>query len=37
VLDAGVDWKEVAALVERSYRLVAPKRGGGRHPSRLGH
>jgi len=26
VLDASVDWKEVAALVERSYRLVAPKR-----------
>jgi predicted DNA-binding protein (MmcQ/YjbR family) len=25
VLNADVDWKEVAALVERSYRLVAPK------------
>ena len=25
-LDAGADWKEVAALVERSYRLIAPKR-----------
>ena len=25
VLDARVDWKEVAALVARSYRLVAPK------------
>jgi predicted DNA-binding protein (MmcQ/YjbR family) len=26
VLDRSVDWNEVAALVERSYRLVAPKR-----------
>ncbi len=26
VLDASVDWKEVAALVQRSYRLVAPRR-----------
>ena len=25
-LDNKPDWKEVAALVERSYRLVAPKR-----------
>jgi predicted DNA-binding protein (MmcQ/YjbR family) len=25
-LDGGADWREVAALVERSYRLVAPKR-----------
>ena len=25
-LDARVDWKEVATLVERSYRLIAPKR-----------
>ena len=25
-LDARSDWKEVAALVERSYRLIAPKR-----------
>jgi len=25
-LDDKPDWKEVAALVERSYRLVAPKR-----------
>ena len=25
-LDARVDWKEVTALVERSYRLIAPKR-----------
>ena len=25
-LDPRVDWKEVATLVERSYRLIAPKR-----------
>jgi hypothetical protein len=25
-LDNKPDWKEVGALVERSYRLVAPKR-----------
>ena len=25
-LDARVDWTEVATLVERSYRLIAPKR-----------
>lgn len=25
-LDARADWKEVAALVERSYRLIAAKR-----------
>jgi len=25
-LDGGVDWVEVAALVERSYRMTAPKR-----------
>ena len=25
-LDDGVDWKEVATLVERSYRMTAPKR-----------
>jgi hypothetical protein len=25
-LDCGPDWNEVAALVRRSYRLVAPKR-----------
>jgi predicted DNA-binding protein (MmcQ/YjbR family) len=25
---AGIDWKQVAALVERSYVLVAPKRLG---------
>ena len=25
-LDAGPDWGEVAALVERSYRMTAPKR-----------
>ena len=25
-LDAGVDWDEVAELVEDSYRLIAPKR-----------
>jgi predicted DNA-binding protein (MmcQ/YjbR family) len=25
-LDAGPDWEEVAGLVRRSYRLVAPKR-----------
>ena len=25
-LDAPVDWKEVRSLMERSYRLVAPKR-----------
>jgi len=29
VLDAHVDWNEVAALVERSYGLVAPKRRRG--------
>jgi hypothetical protein len=26
VLDAGVDWDEVAALVRRSWRMTAPKR-----------
>ena len=26
VLDRSVDWKELSALVQRSYRLVAPKR-----------
>ena len=25
-LDAHADWEEVAKLVERSYRLIAPKR-----------
>ena len=25
-LDRKVDWTEVAALIERSYRLIAPKR-----------
>jgi hypothetical protein len=25
-LDCGPDWNEIAALVRRSYRLVAPKR-----------
>jgi predicted DNA-binding protein (MmcQ/YjbR family) len=25
-LDAGPDWTQVAALVKRSYRLIAPKR-----------
>ncbi len=25
-LDAGTDWAEVASLVRRSYRLIAPKR-----------
>jgi predicted DNA-binding protein (MmcQ/YjbR family) len=25
VLDGDADWKEIATLVERSYRLVAPK------------
>lgn len=25
-LDDGPDWDEVAALVQRSYRLIAPKR-----------
>jgi len=25
-LDSGPDWDEVAALVRRSYRLIAPKR-----------
>jgi predicted DNA-binding protein (MmcQ/YjbR family) len=25
-LDGGPDWDEVAALVKRSYRLIAPKR-----------
>ncbi len=25
-LDGGPDWDEVAALVRRSYRLIAPKR-----------
>ena len=25
-LDRRADWKEVAALIERSYRLIAPKR-----------
>ena len=25
-LDAGPDWAQVAALVKRSYRLIAPKR-----------
>jgi len=25
-LDGKVDWKEVTALIERSYRLIAPKR-----------
>ena len=25
-LDASPDWKEVTALIERSYRLIAPKR-----------
>ena len=25
-LDDGPDWNEVAALVKRSYRLIAPKR-----------
>src|SRR5262249_3629740 len=29
VLDASVDWNEVAALVTRSYRLIAPKRRKG--------
>jgi predicted DNA-binding protein (MmcQ/YjbR family) len=28
VLDATIGWKEVAALVERSYRLVWPKQRG---------
>jgi hypothetical protein len=27
-LDDGPDWDEVAALVRRSYRLIAPKRLG---------
>src|SRR4051812_20922890 len=27
-LDARVDWKEVVTLVERSYRLIAPRRRG---------
>jgi predicted DNA-binding protein (MmcQ/YjbR family) len=26
VLDAGVDWEEVAELITESYRVVAPKR-----------
>ena len=26
VLDAGLDWDELAVLIRRSYRLVAPKR-----------
>jgi len=25
-LDSRADWKEVTALIERSYRLIAPKR-----------
>jgi len=25
-LDSKPDWEEVAALVKRSYRLIAPKR-----------
>ncbi len=25
-LDRGIDWREVTALVERSYRMTAPKR-----------
>jgi predicted DNA-binding protein (MmcQ/YjbR family) len=28
-LDSGPDWDEVAALVRRSYRLIAPKRLAG--------
>jgi predicted DNA-binding protein (MmcQ/YjbR family) len=28
-LDAGPDWAQVAALVKRSYRLIAPKRLAG--------
>jgi predicted DNA-binding protein (MmcQ/YjbR family) len=27
-LDGGVDWDEVATIVERSYRMIAPKRLG---------
>jgi len=27
-LDDGPDWDDVAALVRRSYRLIAPKRLG---------
>jgi predicted DNA-binding protein (MmcQ/YjbR family) len=29
-LDPGTDWQEVATLIERSYRLIAPKRRRGR-------
>ena len=29
-LDAGVDWAEVATVIRRSYRLIAPKRLGSR-------
>jgi hypothetical protein len=27
-LDRRIDWREVAGLVERSYRMTAPKRVG---------
>lgn len=35
-LDAGADWDEVAALVRRSYRLIAPKRLAARVPEGIG-
>jgi predicted DNA-binding protein (MmcQ/YjbR family) len=33
-LDARADWEQVAALIEQSYRLVAPKRLVARLPAR---
>ena len=33
-LDARADWEQVAALVEQSYRLVAPKKLGARLSAR---
>ena len=32
-LDRGVDWHEVAAIIDRSYRLTAPKRLAERLPA----
>lgn len=33
-LDGKVDWDEVARLVERSYKMTAPKRGVGKKTAR---
>ena len=33
-LDAGVDWTEVAFIVNRSYRMTAPKKLGAQVPER---